>query len=123
MFQGDSEFAFDVPWAGIVDVLATHFAKQFRSLLFTQRYDTGTEGGHARQKPCTCFIMFQSFWILFLMIGHARLDVPIMPFCLFCFGPMWSWPDRADGLAVRASIQEESKIHGRAPTSRQVVSS
>ena len=23
----------------------------------------------------------------FLMIGHARLDVPIMPFCLFCFGP------------------------------------
>ena len=48
----------------------------------------------------------------FLMIGHARLDVPIMPFCLFCLGPWWSWPDRADGLAVRASIQGESKIHG-----------
>ena len=99
MFQGDLEFAFGVPWAGIVDVLATPLAKQFRSLLFTQRYDTGTEGGHARQKP-------------FLMIGHARLDVPIMPFCLFCLGPWWSWPDRADGLAVRASIQGESKIHG-----------
>ena len=28
MFQGDLEFAFGVPWAGIVDVLATNFAKQ-----------------------------------------------------------------------------------------------
>ena len=62
MFQDDSEFAFDVPWAGIVDVLATPLAKQFRSLLFTQRYDTGTEGGHARQKPCTYFNPFGFFF-------------------------------------------------------------
>ena len=110
MFQDDSKFAFDVPWAGIVDVLATHFAKQSRSLLFTQRYDTGTKGGQARQKPCTCFNPFGLFFVL--MIGHARLDVPIMPFCLFYLGPWWSWPDRADGLAVRASIQGESKMHG-----------
>ena len=45
-----------------------------------------------------------------------------MPFCLVSFG-WWSWSDHADGQAVRASIQGESTIHGRAPTSRQVVSS